>query len=827
MLQTYTTKDPIPTELQRKYIEHSRRTERNRTFAWIATGIAVIALSVLSYTTYRQSVLATNNAIKADQQAEIAKANAYVARRNEREARKAQLQAEQAKAEAEAAKVEAEKQEQIAEAQRSAARAQIYQTRPGELYTSTLLAIDSYLTYSSPEAEEVLRANISLLPVPVSQMKMDGTINELKFSRDGSSFVTASEDGSACVWNVADGAKRFCATSTESMNDAAFSPTADLLVVGDDAGVVQILNATNGDIQTTYEYGIPIWDVNIRTDGKLLAIARDDGRISIIDLNTRKESYSLQMNGQLVESAFSPNGAWIAAGSNAGSITLWNLTNGKIISGARHRGGITALEFSPNSRLLISGGRDNNVYVFDTVIAEELLRIPNEDWVEGIAFHPSGSWFVTVSRDKRIRLWDIGSGNERLRMLQDSFVQEVQVSSNGQWIATTGSDKTVRVWNAATGAQMFQIPIEETGSVLAFSNDGKYLVSGDQSGAVNTWDISVMPASKNYLQFSAEIRDIQFAPGADWVVASDENRVWLLTPEQLSTPTARPQGSPLFELKSPIRELAVSPDSNFIAVTTWADDLLIYDFTKRRAMTIPHTGSAYKLAFSADSTQLVTSNNAGTVESWDTSTGKLLGSLIENDSTVNSLATSSTLIAVGLTDRIALMDITGAKRLPDLETAGSHQALALSADGSLMAAGNSTGQVLLWSYENGEFADPISINKEPATSLSFSPTGDLLAMGTLNNVYLIDTKSGQEIARIPHANNVNAVSFSSDGSMFAAASSRFIQFWQVADIRRIESDQIVETACTRLVQNFGTSEWNGLFEGQPYKKLCESLPIPE
>ena len=36
MVQTYTSKDPTPTELQQKYIDHSLRSERNRTIAWIA-----------------------------------------------------------------------------------------------------------------------------------------------------------------------------------------------------------------------------------------------------------------------------------------------------------------------------------------------------------------------------------------------------------------------------------------------------------------------------------------------------------------------------------------------------------------------------------------------------------------------------------------------------------------------------------------------------------------------------------------------------------------------------------------------------------------------
>jgi hypothetical protein len=164
MVQTYTAKDPIPSDLQKKYIEHSRRTERNRTIAWILTAIAVIALSILSYTTYQQSELATKNFIEASKQARIAQVNEDEARKNEREARKAQLEAETEREKALEQERIAKEQELIAEAQRSAARAQIYQTRTGELFTSTLLALDSWEKSPSVEAEEILRKNIGQLP---------------------------------------------------------------------------------------------------------------------------------------------------------------------------------------------------------------------------------------------------------------------------------------------------------------------------------------------------------------------------------------------------------------------------------------------------------------------------------------------------------------------------------------------------------------------------------------------------------------------------------------------------------------------------------------
>lgn len=61
MVATATSKDPTPTDLQKTFIHHSRRSERNRTFAWIATAVTVVMLSVLTYTAIQQSRLATAN----------------------------------------------------------------------------------------------------------------------------------------------------------------------------------------------------------------------------------------------------------------------------------------------------------------------------------------------------------------------------------------------------------------------------------------------------------------------------------------------------------------------------------------------------------------------------------------------------------------------------------------------------------------------------------------------------------------------------------------------------------------------------------------------
>ncbi|RPI94582.1 MAG: TIR domain-containing protein [Chloroflexi bacterium] len=818
MVATATAKDPTPTELQNTFILHSRRSERNRTFAWIATGITVVMLSVLTYTAVQQSRLATENEKIAKENEILALSNERVAKENEKMARANEEEARQQRA-------IAEENKKIAEAQRSAARAQIYQTRPGKLYTSTLLAIDSWQSIPSDEAEEILRRNISLLPLPVAQVSQSGNINSMEFSPDGDRFVTASADGTTCVWNAEGGEKLFCGTSPGPVNDAAFSPDGSAIVTGDDSGLVQILNAETGTLENEFKYDSPIRKVNIRSDGRLLAVARQNGKITIVDLQTRKESYNLQHSGRLSVTAFSPNGTWLAVGSSAGSVTIWNLNTGKISSLSKHRNEVLAMAFSPNNRLLLTGGKDNTVIVSEILTGRELLHKLNENWVRDVAFSPDGSWFVTVSDDKRIRVWDLKSGEERLRMLQDSIVTEVKVSSDGQWIATTGSDKTVRVWNAGTGAEIFQIPLEASGSVLAFNRDGNYLVSSDERGAIDIWDISVMAAPETSIQFNGIVDNVQYSPSGDRLVASDENRVWLLNPEPLADLTARPLGTPALQFKSTVKDVIFSPDSKLLGIRTEGSEVAVYNIGNRGLKTLKVSGPVQSIAFSPDSQQLITGDADGDVQAWNVLNAEPIDQPDKKYTQAFSFATSQQLLAIGTKDSITVVNGEGA--LPKIEALGENALLTFSQDGSTLASTDPAGQIHIWKDRAGRFTEVASFVKEQAVSLSFNAEGTLLAVGTAQNLYLIDPGTGEEVARIPHIDIVNGVSFSADGTLLATASSKVLQFWNIADIQQIKKESLAGTACSRLLENFDTAQWQALFGAQEYRKLCENVPGPQ
>ena len=855
MLATATAKDPTPTDLQTTFIQHSAKSERNRTITWITTGIAVLSLALLSFlATEARDRAVTAQTAEAQQRQTAVSALTEEAKQRQTAVAALTEEAKQRQT-AVAAEAVAVQNEIAAEAQRSAARAQIYLNRPGELYTSTLLAIDSMKRLPSDEAEEILRRNISLLPAPVKQFAQTGRINALTFNSQGNTFFTASADGTTCAWNIEEETVKelFCTLpGPAGVNALAFNPDASLLITGDQTGLVQILNPATGDVLQAFQRvgpesaqteivdveninsgqeptGIPVRNINIRpTRERKLVVTYDDGQSPIFDPLTGKLSARISSVSRPNVSGLSPNGAWLATGSENGRVSILNLTENTRFSPSTHRGGVLAMAFSPPpvNKVVTAGG--DTIAMTNMSIEKELYRIPVQSPVRDITFSPDGSWFVSGSDDHRIRVWDTLTGNERLAMTQDGVVTEVVVSADGKWIASTGADRTARVWNAVTGAEIFQIPLKASGARLAFAKDDTWLITTDQSGSIAVWDISGVTLPQATLSFDGIVDHVQSSPSGEWLAVSSRDKIWLLRTGGEADLTALTVGLHALDLNGSIAKLAFSADSSLLGVLTEENEVAIYNAEERTRQDVPVTASIQSIAFSPDSGQLITSDSEGSLQAWDAGSGELLSDAADfPQGQGTSLASAGGVLAVGSQGKITVLNADGNGALPTFEFTGDNALLAVIADGSLLASDSSGGETTILQFDGEQLTKLSSFEKGQAASLSFHPDGTLLAVGTSRNVYLMDVQSGKEVARIPHLSAVNGVSFSADGETLATASSQTLQFWELSAIRQITSPDLTDAACSYLIENLSLTQWETFFGSEPYEQTCANLPEPQ
>ncbi|MBN8581554.1 MAG: TIR domain-containing protein [Anaerolineae bacterium] len=803
--------DPKTSDLQKLYIVSSRRNERVRTFTWISAALAVLIMIFLSYAALQQR-----------QEALVAKGEADA---NAQEALFAKGEAETARDEANKAKEEAVESAYIAQAQRSAARAQIFQSRTGGLFTSTLLAIDSWTKSPNAEAEEILRANVSLLPAPVSNVEQGGAITTLEVNPDGLTFASGSNDGQLCLNRFEDGEVLFCATNPGSVVDAAYHPDGSVLAVSDDTGLVQILDSTSGEVLNAIKYGVPILDVNISPDGKFLVIARNDGRVTFIDMVTFKQVNEFYATGSIRLTAFSPDGEWLAVGSNQGVVNIWNLTEeGGPVASITHRGGdILDIAFSPDGQRLLSGGSDKNA-ILSVVETGRPFYAPilNEDSVRDVAFSPDGSWFVTASDDFRIRIWDTKTGTERLRILQDSLASEIKVSPDGQWIATTGPDTSVHVWRVADGAEAYQIPLGSEGKHLDFNLDGSQLVVGDAKGIVSIWNLSELKSAIGYLQFSGPISNLELSPSGETFAASVEGQVWLLNSQPDTTRTVNERQPLVNFFTENVAHMAFHPDGIHIAISTKNGRVTILNTRNQSQEVLSKSGTEQWLAFPPDGSYLIMAGSEGLVQ-YRSLDGAESGTLLTVDSAIVSMVVSqSGLAAIGVEGRVIVIDLSSRTVLQELRAPGINKTLAFDATGLTLASNTNTGTTYIWEYDGQSFNETYSLPGELGYSLAFQPVTNHLLIGLGNQVLVLNSKTGEEVYRIRQKGAVSRITFLTDGTLLMV-SQKSLQYYNASGLTSIMDEDLVTAACSRLLRNFTPEEWTSFFEQEKYRKLCPDL----
>jgi WD40 repeat protein len=823
MIEASTQPDREVVPLQAEYIAASRKASAQR------QRNVLIGISLALVVSILLGIFALFQRNDAIEQREIANKNETIAKQNETIANEKEQARATQQAIAEANEDRAVQNETIAKAQRSAAEARIYQNQAGELDLSTLLAIDSYQRSPSFLAEDILRRNTSLIPVPVSQMAHKKRVWNIQLDPEGKSFVTASADGTACVWDFEDGKQRFCVQNKGIIYEAVFSGDGQFLFTAGEDGYLRVWTANNGKPLKEFKFGATLWDLSTSPDGRWLSVARDDNIVSLFDLfDLDKNPFNINRSSAIYTTAFSPDSAWLAIGESNGDVIIWNVSRRFYLLGPQHEDEVYVVAFSPNGQWVASGGADSTVRVAQALTGQEEHVLHHGDWVEDIAFSPDGSWFAVASDDNRVWVWETATGKEKLRLRHDNFVQEVKVSADGQWIAATGFDQSVRIWDAISGSQMMLVPLNERGSALAFNPAGTRLAVGDQDGHLSIWDVSYLLSRLNTIEFPEYVHEALFSPDGSWMVTNtDERIVWQFPFDRLLEVKTTSQGIPVINSEALTYDLEVSSDSKWvITAEREKNQAIVFNQESKTTTTLEHKAKVLGVAFIPGNSQAVTAGENAKIIVWDLESGDRKTEL-QNPTAVYAVAVEpkGNKIAAGAPNSIFIWDLDTEQLLIELAQAGNIRSVKYSDDGQWLASASEDGTVYVWNAKAGYERDPIilRLNGQPL-EMDFSPDNRWLVAGGSNAfAYLWDLSTGEEIARLPHSEAVTSVSFSNDGQLLATVSRKVVQLWDVPALPLVTTSELITVACSHLTTNISESQWGLIFPGEDYRPICPNL----
>jgi WD40 repeat protein/serine/threonine protein kinase len=592
-----------------------------------------------------------------------------------------------------------------------------------------------------------------------------GAICAVAFSPDGNTVLTGSRDNTARMWEV----------------------------------------ATGNPVGMPLQHEGEVTAVAFSPDGNTVLTRSEDKTARLWEAATGKPiGTPLQHQGLVFAAAFSPNSKIVVTGSLDKTARLWEAATGKPIgTPLQHQADVIAVAFSSDSKIVITGSSDhlarlgeaiakgiraitggqmetslqpqtsNTARLWNTTTGEPIgPPLPHKYGVLAVALSPDGKTVLTGSADGAARLWETATGKLIGPSFQhQSWVIAVSFSPDGKTVLTESMDGSARQWEAAT-AKMIGTPLQHQYAVDAVHESISLF---GESVLTGIWNRTGHPLEADTRERIAKTLQHQNADNDNAMVLSlDGKTVLTVSRDNI----VQHKGS-IQAIQFHSEQLTVSRDNT----------ARLWETATGKAIGTPleHQSDVFTVAFSPDGKTVLTGSGDRTARLWETATGKAIGTPLEHQNNVFAVAFSpdGKTVLTGSVDKTARLWETATGK--PLRTRFRHQgpvhAVAFSPDGKTVLTGSYDKTARLWEAATGRAIGTPFQHEDPVVAVAFSPDGKtLLTVTHVGSARLWEAATGKLIGTpLWHHGPVTAVAFSPNAKTVLTGSvDKTARLWEAA-----------------------------------------------
>jgi WD40 repeat protein/energy-coupling factor transporter ATP-binding protein EcfA2 len=491
-------------------------------------------------------------------------------------------------------------------------------------------------------------------------------------------------------------------------------------------------------------------------------------------------------------------------------------------------GKILAAAFTPDGLKLVTLSNDDSVILWDTVRAALIAKRERVSTASGvIAISPDGRR-IAVGGAKEVALLDAES-LAVLCLRSGGPATSLEFNPDSQRLATFIANDVIisTVDSCSAGPTILRVG---SPGQMAFSGDGGSIATLDQNGKLRLWDVATRKELLSIpIDSGAHYNALAFKPDGAQVAVGTDRFVKIFSTSPRSTSVGQPNlptGPPfsLSALSDDVTTLAYNRRGDFLAAASRDGTVTVWNADDRRPLFTfagPRGGAA-SVAFSPDSTRLVTTGDDGFARIWSATSTSVLA----------NVGTGSYHLAFSRDrSRLGLYGSNGVVHVAFVlnPSNGSEIRILQSSRPVAMAIDSTSGRVVI-ATDKGEVTLYDAAGRKIRTwppagrslSLAMSPGGDSVAVVTAGSVSIFP-QSG-EPKSLADASGVQSISYSPNGERFVTATDKVLTLWDAASGRPIRSIANVGKVSSIL---FGDGRISAQVDGNLVRTWTADLEEPQ
>lgn len=493
------------------------------------------------------------------------------------------------------------------------------------------------------------------------------------------------------------------------------------------------------------------------------------------------------LHNDAIQLSFSDDGRFLISqndSSNGASTKLWDVATNELVTTLFDTPSYGVYDWSTDGHYLATNGWPDAPYILNLTTNEKILTLPDPTFGLEAAFSPDNK-FIAYSTDvKREPDNEDSHEYDYIFVVQDLLSGEEILHE----IIEPARERTVASYDR-----------------IAFSSDDRYVAGADLL-RMDIWDLTTRQIVTQFPLSVDWPEVVQFSPDGSTVAVSGFGGTQLYNLlEDREVPLATP-------LSGGVQTLRFSTDGQYLVGTrkeqwnageggAWyqgQNGTQLWDTdTGQEIIRLPEMNAG--ASFMGGSHQLLTINEADSIQIWDVDTVSLLTHSQLNPQLTTTISSAGTTIA-GVDEHgqiriwspepfLTTQTLYPVTKRESYRAIDNLNRLAYSTDGFTLATTSWDGIVRFWNSETG-IEETVLSKSGIIEDIAFSPEGTTLVMGGGNypspapdwepvGFTSIQGISATQAITLTHDDHVGEVLFAPDGRTFATASN-LTQLWDAA-----------------------------------------------